>query len=173
MFRDHTHSIVIQLSQSQPRIGLVAEGSPPVPLGFISCEVGIPLPQLHGEIQRQLPSLYSTLVATGYSLLDNNGWPIGRHQETEFSLAEVLSHMTVQLRLHPHQPDVSVVTSTGTSQLAILPGPAHSSDSTHNEGDSTHPLRPVVEESADMAESSLLDQSMSSYTTAISIAPGL
>ena len=174
MFRSHTHSIVIQLSRTRPRIGLVTEGPPPAPLGFISCEVGIPLPHVHGEIQHQLPSLYSALVATGYSLLDNNGWPIGRHQETEFSLAEILCNMTVRVRLHLLQPlisDVSMVTTPVNSQLAILPVPAHSlSDSAHNEV--VQSLRPVVEESADMAESSLLEQSMSSYTTSVSIAPG-
>ena len=174
VFRSHTHSVVIRFSWPRPRVGLVAEGPPPVPLGFIVCDVGIPLQEVHGEIQRQLPSLYSTLVAVGYTLLDSSGWPIARDQESVLSLAETLSNMALSLRLH--RPPTSDTAETNSTQLTALPGPAHSlSDSTHSiVGGSAHFLpRPLVEESADMAESSFLNQSMNSYSAAVSSSPGV
>ena len=161
VFRSHTHSIVVKFSSPRPRIGLVTEGPPPVPLGFIHCEVGIPLPDVHREIERQLPLLHSALVATGYTLLDDNGWPISASQEQFLSLVDVLSHMTLTLRLHPPS-DVAKATTAGPSQLSIMPGPAHSrSDSTHSARGSAQ----LAVEYADVAELSFLNQSMSSYTS--------
>ena len=157
VFWSHTHSISIRFFHPQPRIGIVVEGNPPVPLGFLFCEVGISLTQLRHEIAKQLPALHTALVAMGYSLLDSNSWPIGREQEALFSLAEITADRTVRLRLHSRQASESltsaVVKATAflPTQSSLLPIPP----------DPTHSLGSIAEESADVAESSILDQSLS------------
>ena len=172
MFQSHTHSISLCLSHPRSRIGLVAEGNPPVPLGFLFCDVGLSLAQLHGEMERQLPTLHPALVATGYSLLDGNGWPITREQETVFTVAEVVTNRTLRLKLSNNQLSESLAVVKATpaalpsthSPLPILPDPAHSlhRDSTHSLQDHAHNLHPVIEEAADIVEVSLLEHSMSS-----------
>ena len=168
MFRSHTHSISIRFSHPQPRVGLVAEGNPPVPLGFLFCEVGVLLTQLRHEIARQLPALHTALVAMGYSLLDSNAWPIGREQEALFSLAEIIANGTVRLRLHSQQASESL-TSAVVKATALLPPSQLSLHPTLP--DPTHSLGSIAEETADMAESSILEQSLSASAYDVTMTP--
>ena len=173
VFRSHTYSICVRLSHPHPRIGLVAEGNPHVPLGFIFCDVGIVLTQLHCEIARQLPVLYRALVAMGYGLLDCNGWPIGQEQEAMFSLAEVVVERTVKLRLHSRSRQPLESLTSAANQTTALPPPSHPLALTTIPSDPAYNLRTIVEESADLGELSLLQQSLSSsdaYDSAM--APG-
>ena len=174
----------IRLSRSQPRLGLVAEGTPPVPLGFIFCDVGDSLARLHREIARQLPPLHKALVATGYSLLDCNGWPVAREQEQLFTIAEVTTGRTVRLRVYPQQrrPSESLVALPSLAETTALSLPSFPNSSLPPSFSSTgampsdpahslRRLRPLVEESADMAESSVLEQSLSADAFDSAMAP--
>ena len=153
----------------------MAEATPtPLALGFISCDLGVALPDLHREIESQLPRLYSALVATGYSVLDANGWPIGREQESLFSLAEVLADGTVHLTLSSQKTPEVLASSVVKATPAALP-PATRSSRGSVSPDPAHSLRPIAEETADRAESSILSQSLSSdiYISAVNTAtPG-
>ena len=85
----HTQFASYSLAHSLVLVWLPMERRPSVPLGFICCATDLPLTQLMNKLQEQLPELHATLVAMGYSIFDNNGWPIGQSQEAMFSLAEV------------------------------------------------------------------------------------
>ena len=171
----------IRLSRSQPRLGLVAEGTPPVPLGFIFCDVGDSLARLHREIARQLPPLHKALVATGYSLLDCNGWPIAREQEQLFTIAEVTTGRIVRLRVYPQQrrPSESLVALPSLAETLLPSFPNSSLPPTFSSASampsypvhSLRSLRPLVEESADMAEASVLEQSLSADAFDSAMAP--
>lgn len=136
------------------------------------CDVGLSLPQLHREIERQLPSLHSALVATGYSVLDANGWPVGRDQEMFFSLAEVLVNRTVRLRVTSQQSPETLMSAVVKVTPTALPSSSRPSLGTIA-SDPAHSLHPIIEETVDTMESSLLSQSLSSdaYASALSTLP--
>ena len=153
MFQDHTHSITIRLSHSKPRVGLVAEGNPPVPLGFVFCDLDIVLTQLRQELAEQLPGLHNNLVATGYSLLDSNGWPIGQDQETMFSLTEVIVNRTVHLRLHSQSRE-----ALPPSLIRAVALPPSSLPSFTIPPDPSPSLLPTIEEAYDLPDPSQPEQ---------------
>ena len=92
--------IKIRLVYPQPRVGIVVEGQPDVPVGFVFCDAGSTIDQFLGEIERQLPSLFQALshAAASYTVLDRNGWPISREQQKSMTVLEVLSSNTVKIR---------------------------------------------------------------------------
>lgn len=171
VFQSHTHSISIRLSYSKPRIGLVAEGNPLVSLGFVFCDLDILLTQLHQEIAEQLPSLHRDLVATGYSLLDSNGWPIGPDQEAMFSLTEAIVNKKLHLRLHSQSNEIREALPSSVRAITLPPSSLPISTIPSNP---TPTLIPIIEESADMADTSLLENPPTdTYTSAKAPTPGM
>lgn len=155
--------ISIRLSYPQPRLGLVAEGHPLIPLGFIFCDLEQPLSHLSRELQAQLPSLHRSLTATGYSVLDSNGWPIAREQEHLFTLTEIVCGRTIRLLCHSQarQPSLS---------LSLLP-PAGSLEHPQPSLSLPEPGQALAEERAEVTETSLLEQSMAADSYSSTMAP--
>ena len=92
--------IRIRLAYSKPRVGIVIEGEPDIPVGFIFCDGGSTIEEFLSEIERQLPSLFQALSTrtASYAVLDRNGWPISRDQERIMTVLEVLASNSVKIR---------------------------------------------------------------------------
>ena len=152
--------IKIRIKYDKPRIGIVIEGEPDVPVGFIFCEFDTTIRQVHTEIKTQLPSLYDSLKMVPFAFLDRNGWPISREQERLLTILEISSSHTIRIRcarqtgktaFEPVElPDGQVYSrSNSTPSNALVP--------------STDPLRTLVfspiNETAEKIEMTNLEQS--------------
>ena len=157
--------IKIRLAYPKPRVGIIIEGEPDIPVGFVFCDVGNTIEGFLSEIERQLPSLFQALATrtASYAVLDRNGWPISSDQERILTVLEVLASNSVKIRCIQHQnrklsrgqdypdsvdaPDHSYIkymrsnsdplASTGQLQLQSLPLPLR--------GDVQRSLSPVRE----------------------------
>ena len=92
--------IRIRLVYPKPRVGIVIEGNPDVPVGFIFCDVGSTIEEFLGDVKRQLPSLFQALstCTASYAVLDRNGWPISHEQGRVMTILEVLVSNSVKIR---------------------------------------------------------------------------
>ena len=88
----------IRLDYNKPRLGIVIEGPPDIPVGFIFCSLSQSVADLANEIASQLPALYSLLSAKQYHFLDRNSWPISRNQESSLSILDIISSSCVKIR---------------------------------------------------------------------------
>ena len=97
--------IKIRLTYSKPRVGIVVQGEPDIPVGFVFCDVGSTVDQFLQEIERQLPPLFQALShsSTSYTVLDRNGWPISRDQQRIMTVLEVLASNVVKIRCFQQQ----------------------------------------------------------------------
>ena len=156
--------IRIRLAYPKPRVGIVIEGEPDIPVGFVFCDVGNTIEGFRSEIERQLPSLFQALATrtASHAVLDRNGWPISRDQERILTVLEVLASNSIKIRCIQHQnrklsrgqdypdsvdPDHSYIkymrsnsdplASSGQLQLQSLPLPLR--------GDAQRSLSPVRE----------------------------
>ena len=91
--------IKIRLAYPKPRVGIVVEGEPDIPVGFVFCDVGSTIEQFLREVEQQLPPLFQALSHTSsYAILDRNGWPVSKDQERILTVLEVLVSNTVKIR---------------------------------------------------------------------------
>ena len=88
----------IRLDYNKPRLGIVIEGPPDIPVGFIFCSLSQSVADLANEIASQLPALYSLLSAKQYHFLDRNSWPISRNQESFLGILDIISSSCVKIR---------------------------------------------------------------------------
>ena len=175
--------IRIRLAYPKPRVGIVIEGEPDIPVGFVFCDVGNTIEEFLSEIERQLPSLFQALATrtASYTVLDRNGWPISHGQERILTVLEVLASNSIKIRCVQHQnrklsrgqdypdsadaPDHSYIkymrsnsdpsASTGRLQLQTLPLPLSR--------DAQRSLSPV-REIMDVSPEASLGQSGTNYS---------
>ena len=88
----------IRFTYNKPRLGIVIEGSPDLPVGFVFCNLDCTVADLAHEISSQLPSLYKSLLLQQFCFLDRNLWPISKRQESMLTVMEVVVFHTVKIR---------------------------------------------------------------------------
>lgn len=88
----------IRLDYDKPRLGIVIEGPPDIPVGFIFCSLLQSITDLANEIANQLPSLYSSLSSKQFCFLDRNSWPISLDQQNSLSVLDIATSNCVKIR---------------------------------------------------------------------------
>ena len=95
-------AVKIRLTYLPPRLGILLEGTPDIPVGFVFCDPQTTIQQFQVEVREQLPLLHHSLVTSGFCFLDRNGWPISKDQEELLTMVEVQSSSAVRIRCARH-----------------------------------------------------------------------
>jgi predicted Rossmann-fold nucleotide-binding protein len=90
--------VKIRLRYDRPRLGIVVEGTPDVPVGFVFCGLWQSITDLSNEIASQLPTLYSSLLSKKLCFLDRNSWPVSKDQESSLSVLDIATSSCVRIR---------------------------------------------------------------------------
>ena len=125
-------TVMVRIAYQRPRVGIVVEGKPDTPVGFVFCNVQTTVQELWSDIKQQLPSLVGALSATSFCFLDRNGWPIAKEQQHLMTVLDISTNYVVrircfrperrlsrQLRLPGSEPDFSLPVSTLASPLPM------------------------------------------------------
>lgn len=88
----------IRLDYNRPRLGVVIEGPPDVPMGFLFCSMSQSIAELVDEMAKQLPGLYRSLSSKQFYFLDRNSWPVSRDQESSLSVLDIAHSSCVKIR---------------------------------------------------------------------------
>lgn len=158
-------TVKIRIRYQPPRLGILLEGSPDIPLGFIFCNPETTIQQVSGKIDKQLPLLHHSLVTSGLCFLDRNGWPISKEQEGLLTVLEVAVSSAIRIRcasraklsqFHDH------IHSLGHPEHALV---ARSSSTPCVEGSLSGSRAPahasLVTEPVDQVDGSTFNQSLS------------
>ena len=123
--------VKIRISYQPPRLGILIDGTPGIPVGFIFCNPQTTIQQVYGKVEEQLPLLHHSLVTSGFCFLDRNGWPISKEQEGLLTVLEVAVSSTIRIRCASHaKRSLSHVHSLGHPEHASV---AHSSSTPYVE----------------------------------------
>jgi len=139
--------VKIRIRYQPPRLGILLEGTPDTPVGFVFCNPQNTIQQFQVEVREQLPLLHHSLVASGFCFLDRNGWPVSKDQEGLLTMVEVLSSSAVKIRCARHaKRSLSHVHSLDHPELALIASSSSISPmKTSIPGDPTSLLSPVTE----------------------------
>lgn len=88
----------IRLVHEKPRVGIVIEGIPDTPMGFIFCNMSSKVEELLDEISDQLPGLYGSLCTKQFCFLDRNAWPLDHSQEKFLTVRDIATSHTIKIR---------------------------------------------------------------------------
>ena len=133
----------IRLDYNKPRLGVVMEGPPSIPVGFVFCNLSQSVADLANEIASQLPALYSSLSAKQFHFLDCNSWPISRNQESFLSVLDITNSSCVKIRCARS----TVSLSRRTSMIKSDSLPLDFSSAAQNEALPSIPEQPESSES--------------------------
>lgn len=93
--------VKIRLHHDKLKLGIVIQGSPCVPVGFIFCNsLSCSVADLHAKISDQLPNLHGTLSSKQFCFLDRNLWPVSREQESSLSVLDIAASNCIRLRCY-------------------------------------------------------------------------
>ena len=91
------NTLNIRICHQSSRIGILIQGNPDIPLGFVLCDLSSTVKDLTKELSIQLPELYKYFASKGFFFLDQNGWPIAERQESMLQILEISLSSCVKL----------------------------------------------------------------------------
>ena len=91
------NTLNIRICHQSSRIGVLIQGNPDIPVGFVLCDLSSTVVDLTKELSLQLPELYKYLTNRNFFFLDRNGWPIAERQKSMLQVLEICPSSCVKL----------------------------------------------------------------------------
>ena len=174
-------TVKVRTAHQRPRVGIVIEGNPDTPVGFVFSSVQTTVQDFWSDVKQQLPSLVGSLSATSFCFLDRNSWPIAREQQHLMTVLDISTDYVVrircfrpdrrlsrQLRLPGSEPDFSLPPASTVASPLPMAVVSLASSLSGGTADPRHGLIPITE-TAEQVMTASMEQSVRSelYTDSL------